>query len=74
MQNPNASTTVNRFPRGPVIWSGADRVVACDGDGDVIGTFTSVSDAERALAGTVRRRRALFAPRPRYARIERTAA
>ncbi|RWZ51099.1 hypothetical protein ELQ90_09915 [Labedella phragmitis] len=68
MQNPSASTTVRRFPRGPMIWSGVDRVIACDRDGDVVGTFDSISDARRALAGAARRRLPLFAPRPRYAR------
>jgi hypothetical protein len=52
-----------------MIWTGTDRVVACDGDGDVVGIFESVRDAQRALNGAARRSRlALFAPRPRYAR------
>jgi hypothetical protein len=51
-----------------MIWTGLDRVVACDDDGDVVGTFDSVGDAQRALAGSARRRLSLFAPRPRYAR------
>lgn len=74
MQNPSASTTVQRFPRGPMIWTGADRVVACDGDGTVVGSFATVGEAERALAGAAPRRLALFSPRPRYARSRRSAA
>lgn len=68
MQNPSASTTVPRSARGPMIWTGDDRIVACDRDGDVIGTFDSISDAQRAIRRPARRRLSLFAPRPRYAR------
>jgi hypothetical protein len=68
MQNPSASTTVRRSLHGPMIWTGVDRIVACDRDGDVVGTFDSIGDAQRALSGAVRRRLPLFAPRPRYAR------
>lgn len=74
MQNPSASTTVRRFPSGPMIWTGDDRVVACDHAGDVVGVFETVVEAERALAGAVRRRLPLFVPRPRYARSARAAA
>lgn len=74
MQNPSASTTVRRFPRGPMIWTGDSRVVACDESGDVVGVFETVVDAERALAGAIRRRLPLFSPRPRYARSARAAA
>jgi hypothetical protein len=57
-----------------MIWSGDNRVVACDDDdGDVVGIFETVVEAERALAGAVRRRLPLFAPRPRYARTARSA-
>ncbi len=68
MQSPTVSSTVPGDRRAPLIWSNADRVVACDGNGSVIGTFETVAQAERALVRGVTRRLSLFSRRPRYAR------
>jgi hypothetical protein len=55
-------------PRQPMIWSGPGRIVACTADGTVVGTFSTMSEAQRALAGTTRRWSGMIGRRPRYAR------
>lgn len=67
MQHPTAPT-LHLATAGPTIWSNGDRVVACSTDGTVVGTFATVSEAERALAGTSRRWFGAIGRRPRYAR------
>lgn len=57
-----------RTPRQPMIWSGGDRVVACAGDGSVVGTFSTVAEAQRAVAGSTRRQTGIIGRRPRSAR------
>lgn len=68
MSNPIAHPASFRLATGPMIWSNADRVVACDPDGSIVGTFATVSEAERALAGMSRGWLASLIRRPRYAR------
>jgi hypothetical protein len=68
MSNPIASPPVRHTLGEPLIWSSADRVVACRPDGSVVGTFTSTSEAQRALDGSARRWFTPLLRRPRYAR------
>lgn len=69
MYNPNAGprSRLHRLPQ-PMIWSGAGRVVACDADGSIVGTFSTIAEAERALAGSGLRWFEMIGRRPRYAR------
>lgn len=67
MLHPTAPT-LHHDAAGPTIWSNGDRVVACATDGSVVGTFATVAEAERALAGNSRRWLATITRRPRYAR------
>jgi len=69
VSNPIASPPVRQQLLGePLIWSSADRVVACHPDGSVVGTFSSTSEAQRALDGSARRWFTPLLRRPRYAR------
>lgn len=51
-----------------VIWTRADRVVACARDGGILGVYDSVASARRALAGRGPGWFRRPARRPRYAR------
>lgn len=68
MSNPTLSIAAHRRTAESMIWSNADRVVACGPDGSVVGTFSTVSEAERALAGGSRSWFTTLVRRPRYAR------
>jgi hypothetical protein len=68
MQNPTASSIVLTRRDQATIWAGVDRVVACDADGTVVGTFATVAAAERAIAGSSRGWFTALTRRPRYAR------
>ena len=68
MSHPTVPTAARWINNKPMIWSSADRIVACDADGSVVGIFATVAEAERALAGMPRRRFATIMRRPRYAR------
>jgi hypothetical protein len=68
VSNPIASPPVRQPLGEPIIWSSADRVVACHPDGSVVGTFSSTSEAQRALDGSARRWFTPLLRRPRYAR------